>query len=331
MMMNGIGDLARHMTLGRQHSALKTQLDRLTQELASGQRTDVGNPVTGGYLLLGDLARSETLLQGYTQNVAEARLYTNARQTVLENMQSMTKSLASDLLVSHGGTHETREVLSNHAHETFRDLVSSLNGRVAGKGLFSGTDTNGVALAPADEMLAALRTEIAGATSSQDVRQTVISWFNGPDFATSGYLGNDEPEIYQLSETDRVSTKFTANSPEIVALLAETAIAALATDVPGLGTDQSQELMSVTGQALINAQQDLTSLRANLGVVQERIDLADTRNATQLASMQLARSELVAIDPFETATTLEHTRLQLETLYTVTARLSGLTLASYLR
>ena len=330
-MLNGIGDSARHFILSRQHSSLNTQLGQLTQELASGRRSSVADPITGGYQMLGDLSRSETLLQGYAQSVSEARLITTARQSTLEHVQSISQSLSSDLLVSNGVTRESLEVVSNHAKETLRDMVSSLNGVVAGRSLFAGTDTSGPALSSADDMFTALRVEVSGSTTPESITQAVEDWFNGPGFATAGYLGNDEPDTFQLSDSDRVQSAVSAKSDALVTLMTETAIAALATEIPGLDTQGSQALLRSSGEALLNAQGNLTTLRADLGVVQERVDVAEARNAAKLSSIQIARSEIVSSDPYATATALENTRLQLEALYTVTARLSGLSLTSFLR
>jgi flagellar hook-associated protein 3 FlgL len=47
--------------------------------------------------------------------------------------------------------------------------------------------------------------------------------------------------------------------------------------------------------------------------------------------LEIARADLVAIDPFEAATRMEAAQTQLETLYSVTARLSRLSLVDFLR
>ncbi len=46
--------------------------------------------------------------------------------------------------------------------------------------------------------------------------------------------------------------------------------------------------------------------------------------------MEIARTELIGADPYDTATEMEAVQGQLETLYTVTARLSRLSLADFL-
>ena len=55
------------------------------------------------------------------------------------------------------------------------------------------------------------------------------------------------------------------------------------------------------------------------------------RNGAETTSLQIARNGITAVDPYETASRLEATRQQLETLYTLTARISRLSLVDFLR
>lgn len=331
MTFSGIGDLARHLTLSRQHTTLNAQLDRLTDELASGRKADVAHPVTGGYSLLGDIARSERLLAGFAQGTAEAALFSEARQSTLEKVQENSQSLASDLLLSVSATQQTLPSLTSKAKAAFQDLVSSMNTSINNKSLFAGTATDGPALAPADDILTHLQAEVAGATTAQQARDAIETWFRGAGFESDGYLGNNASIDFQVSEGVLVSSDLNAGSSAIVDLLAETAIAAMAMEIPGLDQSQSRELLQSAGEGLSAAQDKVTGLRGDLGVVQERIEVAETRNLAQKSALEIARSEITSSDPFETATALENTRLQLEALYTVTARLSGLSLTSFLR
>ena len=60
------------------------------------------------------------------------------------------------------------------------------------------------------------------------------------------------------------------------------------------------------------------------------VEQADTRNGAQQTALSLARSNLVAADPYETASALTQTEGNLQTLYALTARLSRLSLTDYL-
>ena len=58
---------------------------------------------------------------------------------------------------------------------------------------------------------------------------------------------------------------------------------------------------------------------------------ASARNGAETSALEIARTDILAIDPYRTATELQSTETRLETLYTLTARLSRLSLSEYLR
>jgi len=64
--------------------------------------------------------------------------------------------------------------------------------------------------------------------------------------------------------------------------------------------------------------------------LQARIDTATTRNTSEATALGIARAGLVQLDPYETATRLQHAETQLQLIYTLTARMSRLSLADYL-
>ncbi|WP_368731912.1 flagellin [Shimia sediminis] len=258
-------------------------------------------------------------------------MFSEARQSTLEKVQENSQSLASDLLLSVSATQQTLPSLTSKAKAAFQDLVSSMNTSINNKSLFAGTATDRPALAPADDILTHLQAEVAGAATAQQARDAIEMWFGGAGFESDGYLGNNASIDSQVSEGVLVSSDLNAGSSAIVDLLAETAIAAMATEIPGLNETQSRELLNSAGEGLMAAQDAVTGLRADLGVVQERIEAAEAKNLAQKSALEIAHSEIISSDPFETATALESTRLQLEALYTVTARLSGLSLTSFLR
>ena len=333
MNMTGIGDLAQHFTMRRHNSDLNARLSTLVQELASGQKQDISNPVTGDYLLLGDIERSVLLLTGYNQTNAEAVLFSDATQASLETIQTSTKDLASDFVaLANSATDQVISTLTANAKDSFGVLVGTLNTAVAGRGLFGGTATDTAALAPAEDILSNLRTFIASATTPLEFRQQIEDWFAGPEFAANGYMGNDDPLAFQLGEGDRAASSVNANNEELRALMVEVSIAALADGHPaGFSTADKQTLLMSSGESLLAGQDGLIGLRADIGLLQERIEDAGVRNASRQSAFELARVDIIAADPFETASQLESTRAQLEALYTVTARLSGLTLTSFLR
>ncbi|MEM6566512.1 MAG: flagellin, partial [Pseudomonadota bacterium] len=98
----------------------------------------------------------------------------------------------------------------------------------------------------------------------------------------------------------------------------------------GIPDNLQRSLIQSQTDEVLNARSDVLELRAVLGFSEERIDRAVTRLASERAGLELARSDLIDVDPYETATALEAVRQQLETLYSITARTQNLSLVNFL-
>ena len=72
-------------------------------------------------------------------------------------------------------------------------------------------------------------------------------------------------------------------------------------------------------------------MQGQVGAQLEIIETTRTRQANERNALMLQRSELIGADPYETAAALTERQTQLETLYALTARVSRLSLAAYLR
>ncbi|SEO07852.1 flagellar hook-associated protein 3 FlgL [Salinihabitans flavidus] len=336
MTMISIGDLSTQFILRRHNGLLKQDMMRLTQEMTTGQKSDLADALTGDYSYLSDIQRSLSLLDGYQQSTKEAGLFTGAMQSVLGKVQDSTAQLGSDLMTA------TESPLpgvvrnaSSAAADTFRSLVSRLNTDIAGRSLFSGVATDRAPLLDGDAMLDELRGAVAGAVTESDVLDAIDDWFHAPGggFETTGYRGAGESlSPFQLGESQSVTVNLRADADEIRDMLRMTAVAALAGDTAlGYSKDWQLNMLRRAGSEMLGAQDGFTAMRADLGFVEARVEEISTRNAAARSSLEIARSDLASADPYETATELKNVQGQLETLYTLTVRLSRLSLTDFMR
>lgn len=336
MSMNSIGDLAQHFLLRRQNAALKSQLNQLTQELSTGRKTDVADAVTGDYAFLSDIERSLQVLSGFKASVNEAKVFADTTQDVLGNIQSIAGDLGTAALTA-GASHlpSALATTSERAKQDFSAIVAGLNSSVAGRAQFSGTQTDTAALANSDDMLDQIRLAVAGTTSVSAVTQAVNDWFMAPGggFETLGYLGSvDDLSPFQLGEHNEINLSIRADNAALRTTLRDTALVALVYDTSlALDLPTRRGVIQAAAEGLMTGQSGLTNLRSSLGFAQERIEDATVRNSTTQSGLEVAKSELLSADPYETATRLENVQLQLESLYAVTARMSRMTLMDYLR
>ncbi len=330
------GDLAQHMMLSRQTNNVKTNLNRLALELATGTTSDVSKAVRGDFTLLSDVERQLTVLKSYEAANAKASLITETAQYSLEMIQSITEDLSNSILgLSSGSLDAPLDNVIYQSQEAFEAIVGFLNTRVAGSSVFAGADTGSGALASASDMMAELSAAVAGAATPADVAAIVDDWFMSPGggFETNGYSGSaNDMADFQLSETEKASFGTRADDMVLRQIMRDVAIAALADD-PGLGfdSDQKAELVQLGGESLFVNQQDLTSLRAEVGFVEQRIEDIGTRNAARTTSLSITLNDLISVDPVDIAGELTQAETQLEMIYAVTARLSSLSLMNYMR
>ncbi|UYV37583.1 flagellin [Rhodobacteraceae bacterium D3-12] len=336
MPLYSIGDMASSFMLRRQNVSMNAELAKLTEEMASGQAADVSKHLNGNYSYLGDVERNLRLLEGFDTAAKEASSFTSAMQSALEKVQQTTTTLSSDLILA-GNTNlpQGMEAASNNARGELSAILSALNTNVAGRALFSGASTDTATFASADDFLSHLRTEISGLTSLHDIKTAIDAWFDtsGGGFETDGYLGaTTDLSPFLVGEGETVTLALRGDTQVIRDLLKSTAMAALAAD-PALGysTNLQSAMIVSAGESLITSQSELVGVRADLGYAEARIEESKTRVSAEKTSFEISRNELLGVDLYDTATRLKAVQFQLESLYTATARLSGLSLVEYLR
>lgn len=336
MGLMSLGDMAQTFMLRRMTTSLKQETRVAAQELTTGHSADVSRKLRGDFSQLSGLEASLTRLSGHQTATSSAALTANAMQTTLRTIQSLTEGVATSLLNAGMLTDlSTSFSILDDTAGRFDAVINALNAKLGDKSLFAGVASDGPALASSDVILSALEAAIAsaGATTAQDLETVVTSWFVSPTgFATVGYLGGAALSPIAISTDDTVDLATTAADPALRDTLKSLALTALA--ARGTVTTDSTtkfELVRLAGASLLQSESDRTLLAGRLGLAEARIDLAQTRNHAEVFALQLARSDMLMVDQYEAATRMEAAQNQLETLYSVTARLSRLRLVDFLR
>lgn len=335
MSLTSIGDLAQTFLLQRRNVGLKSEILRLSTELSSGQTGDITEHLSGNFSRLSEIERNMRVLDGYKTTQSELTQLADSMQNALENVRTESMDLSQNLLLgSQDHMPAAHEALTSGARSVLGTIISMLNTQSAGRSPFGGDATDQVALADADTILGALSAAVAGAPDTATLIADVENWFADPaGFATIGYIGsttNRAPS--QISDTATISINPRADDPEIREALKAVALAALAGE-PGfpLGSLETSDVLQDAGNKLLSAQGGLVSIQAKLGVAQERLEDWSVRTRTEMGSLEYVKAALLSVDPYETATRLEAAQFQLESLYSVTVRLSQLSLVNYLR
>lgn len=334
MALQSIGDLAQSHANRLANARLKSQLNRLGNQLTTGRLAAPRMTLSGDVAPLAAIERSLTAIDAYRTSTRETATFLDTAQTALGTLSSQLEDLGPLMLnAGIGGDPVQPDSVAAEARARFGTMVSALNASVAGRSVFAGSATGAAPLPDGEALLADIAAAVGSPASASDLLSALDAYFDpGGGFDTTGYQGATTPLAeLRLTPRDSASYAITAADPEIRASLKAVAGAALL-DMGVLDRlqDHRRIVLSTAGQASASAASDMAGLRADLGATQARADAALTRLTAEGASLEIARNDLIGIDPYQTATELQETQARLETLYTVTARLQNLSLAAYL-
>lgn len=335
MTISSVSDLSKSYQLRRDTARIKTDLVRLTNELSSGVSNNLVEKFKGNFGPLSGIERGLARMESFESVISEQRLVVSSVQLTLGSLRTLGDNFGTLLTVPDTTDPTLVRNAGADALSRFSSALSDLNIQVGGRSIFSGIQTDQPALAEPETILAALESDIAiaGAVTAVDVEAVVVAWFQtGGGFDTVGYIGGTAISTgQQLSDSETAPPQVTGEREEIREFLAAMAMAGLIgrDALTGVGDEQG-ELARLAGQRLLAANNELVDLQSELGAIEQQVERASVEVAAEKDSLTIARSELIEIDPFEAAVGLQNAETQLQTLYSITARLSGLTLAQYL-
>lgn len=330
-----LGDLAQTFMLQRRGAALKMDMSRLNDELATGQVSDVKSVLAGNIGYLTDIENDLATLEGYRIATTEAAQFSQAVQTALDRVGTSAGNLGTTLVtMSPSAVGPILNQFSSQAMSELETIVSALNTKTGGRALFSGTATDQKAIVGADTILTGLRGAIAGLTNAQDIIDAADQWFDDPaGFEAAAYSGgSNEMSPFRLAKGEEVQLSVKASDQILRDTLKHVALAAIAGEATG-GTDTEahRTILEDSGRKLFNAQGELTAVQAKVGTAEARIETLATRNASEENALLIAKGALIQVDPYEAATELEAVQFQLQSLYAVTARMSDMSFLNFIR
>jgi len=335
MTLTSIGDLSRGFALKRQSVALKQALTRLGTEVSTGYAADPVAQLGGNTARLSRIEHDLALASSYRDTVSGARTAAETMQIALQRIGDDTDGLVDALVLAGADARPSGITLAAaEAGATLEGMVSALNTGVADRQLFSGAAVDTAPLIPAGDILAQLRTTMAAASTPADVEAAADAFFDTPGgaFETLVYRGaaNDLAPI-DLGAGETATLNLRADDAAFRDTLKHTALAALAGDTGlTLTEDARRGVLDRALDGLLGARDALSGRQATLGLAENRIAQADARIGAETAALEMARNTLLSVDSYQAATELEAVRLQLETVYSVTARLSRLSLVNFL-
>lgn len=312
-------------SLGQHISELRTQIGKTSTEATTGRYEDLTLHLTGriGKAMLGQKALADISTDREILNLRATRL--SLIQTSLGTVQESSSGIAANMLSAIGGEHETEVgIAARDAKAALAASLSSLNARYGDRFLFAGDATSTLPFSDQSALLADIELIADSATDSADFATQLDDYFTSP---TGGWLQN----IYQGSTTASDPESVTADNDAIKSLIRDLAVLAISgPDGPLASLDGYKTLVQETSLSLSSSETQITNLRADLGVYEERNAIEQKTLDTEETLLTASFNDLTARDQYEAATELQSLQTTLEASYLITARLSQLSLLNYL-
>lgn len=324
MALSSIGDLAQQFVMRRNSAVLKERMNALTNELSTGQKSDLAAALGGDRMRLASADRDLRLIGSHKAAANGLSQMLSIMQTTLDQVDTLRSDLGNQLTAAISDSDVESGIVA--AEDTFRAVVSALNVRVNDTSLFAGTTTDTNALPDAGDMLTALRGAVAGLTTVADVSNAVSGWMSA-----NGYAGDTGDLMTRgIGDGTTVTIAARADDQSLQAILTSAAMAAVAGDAD-LDADAQHELVRTAGETLLGQGSALAALQGRLGQSEAQIETGLSHLSARETALGVIRNDLVAIDDYDVATQLQALQTQIETHYTLTARLGSLSLSEYLR
>jgi len=334
MTINSLGDMAQTYLMQSRTTTIKNDIQRLTNELSSGEVSDVRTAIAGNTAYVSDLERNLTKMDGYDLATTEAGQFAEGMQTVLTRINDISTSMANTLIANAGSeTSIAANTILGEADAGFSSIVGAMNTSIGGRSLLSGTATDTQPLASTEDILTALTTAISGASSVDDILLAAEAWFNDPTgFGSVAYQGSDTSLApMTISQDNSVEINLRADDQVFRDILQNMAVLAIADD-PALALTEAEqsEIFQKSTDKILSSQNAIIEAQAQVGFTQSKIEATSVRLSAERTSLEMAHNDLLASDPYEAAIELEQVQFQLESLFSITARMSQLSLVNFI-
>jgi len=334
-MSGGIPDVLAHSRLARIIADMKSRADTARTEAVTGRYEDITKAVNGdiggAHLVLkaiDDAKSYQTML-----SLAESRAAQT--QATLVNLTDQSRTISTDALsFLNRGDNDSMKTIAADANASLSVIFSSLSVSVGGRSLFGGDAVDRAPLGDVEDLIADVGAILAGAADAATAAAALDFYFNDPTggFATTIYQGGvGNAPMTEIAPGVRISASVKADNQAIKDVMRGFAVLANFDQMPGGSAAERQAAMVSAAELVIDAEGDLVNIRAAIGVAEQRISGSKSRYEAEETVLTNVYNQKTAKDEFEAASALTALETQLEASYIMTARLSQLNLANFLR
>ena len=339
MKTTSISSLAISQSMQSTVSSAMTEITKLQDEAVTGTYSDVGLELGTRTSTSLDYSRESSRLKSVIASNSFAETRMEGSQLALTNISNAGQTLLDALTALSGNSDvNSLKVSADSAMSVLENFVSYANTSANGEYLFSGISTDVQTFD--DDFIARVTqdfndafTAFRGGTAVNDVTSTQMSQFLS-DYETSfdwasWTKASDTVMTTRISSSETVATSTSANSQGFENLVLASVVASQLTTA-GLGSGALSVVSQKATQYAGTAISGVTAQQSALGLSQERIDKANTYMSNQITIIDTQLTGLVGVDTEEASVRLSTLLNQVETSYTITSRILGMSLADYI-
>ncbi|MDP3895215.1 MAG: flagellar hook-associated family protein [Mesorhizobium sp.] len=334
--------------------ALRYSMSRMQSELVVAQKEVATGRVADPGLTLGartgqsvSLARDVARLAVLADSNALVASRLSSTQDALSQLSDRAEELRATLTAAVSGS-SGPAVARADAKAMMETLTAILNTSINGEHLFAGTNTDVQPLAdfadPASPNRVAFdqaflttfgfsQDDPAAAGITPAAMESFLTNVVEPQFLGSGWTTNwssatDDPIVSRIALNETAQTSVSANISGVRKL----AMAAAITSLVG-GTLNSGATASIVSRALALVAEGIAEIsdqKAKTGLAENRVANATARITMQGDIFESTIQDMEGVDPYEASTRVSALITQIETSYTLTARIQGLSLLRFL-
>lgn len=337
---------AMRLTIGRGQN----EIQKLNTEIVTGRHADIGIALgaraSNSITLNRDVSRLQAILD--TNALVTQRL--SASQSSLDLMADAAQQMLEAFISVNGSDDANRLLIAQRDVETALGAYTvAANTSSNGEYLFAGINTN---TQPLQEYLSAgsppkvafdalfvskfgfaQDDPLAATITVADMQDFLDNYlepsFSGTDWTTNWSSASDTNVTSRIQKNEVVESSTNANSEG----MRNFAMAAVI-GVELLNSPISAEVRASLNRSAIEyagaAATGIDNERSMLGVTENRITKANTALESQLRIITLHLGDVEGVDAYEASTRMKSLLAQVETSYTLTARIQQMSLMNYL-
>ncbi|KQQ73717.1 hypothetical protein ASF70_07880 [Rhizobium sp. Leaf321] len=320
----------------------QTEIAKLQKESVNGTYADTGLELGTRTSASLDYGRESSRLQAIIDSNSLTNQRMDSSQLAMEQMSDSGQTLLDSLVALSGSSDKTSlQVSADTATSVLENFVSYANVSVNGEYLFSGINTDA---APLDDSFITDLTDdfntqfssfmsANGISSASDISSSQMATFledYTSSFDWSGWTNASDTKMTgRVSTSETVTTSTSLNADGFKNLVLGSLITSqLAT--AGLSADALNKVnATVTNLAGLSVS-GIDAERSSMGLSQERVEKANTAMSAQMDIINTQLTDLVGVDTYDASVRLNTLLTQVETSYTITSKIQGLSLVNYL-